>query len=194
MELLESFGLKVNRDKSCTSGLFRESCGTDAFQDVNVTPVRLRTVWSSTPCPNAYYSWIAYANSFWDKRYFLTYELIACKLLDLYGPIPDKDMALPCPSLRFVPGWSKPKRRRWNRNLQKFQYYVTELKSPSINKEVGGWSMLLRFFTEAASDRSTQPFEGITSTAHALAMLTREAFSVRSYTSPRTSMLVRRWR
>jgi len=31
IEQLESFGLKVNRDKSCTGGLFRESCGKDAL-------------------------------------------------------------------------------------------------------------------------------------------------------------------
>lgn len=194
IELLESFGLKVNRDKSCTSGFFRESCGTDAFRDVNVTPVRLRTVWSSTPCPNAYASWIAYANSFFDKQYYLTYDLIVAELLALYGPIPDEDMQLACPSLRFVPGWSKPKRRRWNKNLQKFEYYVTELKSPTINQEIDGWSMLLRYFAEAGNGRSMRSPVGITSTAQALDNLVPEAFSVRSYTSPRTSMLVRRWR
>jgi len=99
IELLESFGLKVNRDKSCTSGLFRESCGTDAFKGVNVTPVRLRTVWSESPSPSVYTSWIAYANSFYHRRCFDTYDLIVSALRAIYGPIPSEDMHLACPSL-----------------------------------------------------------------------------------------------
>jgi hypothetical protein len=42
MDNLEAFGLKVNRDKSFVTGRFRESCGTDAFDGVNVTPVYVR--------------------------------------------------------------------------------------------------------------------------------------------------------
>lgn len=39
---LESFGLKVNADKSFWTGKFRESCGTDAYDGEPVTPVYLR--------------------------------------------------------------------------------------------------------------------------------------------------------
>lgn len=34
---LESFGLLINRHKSCCSGFFRESCGMDAFKGIDVT-------------------------------------------------------------------------------------------------------------------------------------------------------------
>lgn len=40
---LESFGLLVNRTKSYWRGAFRESCGVDAFNGVDVTPVRWKT-------------------------------------------------------------------------------------------------------------------------------------------------------
>jgi hypothetical protein len=40
---LESFGLLCNRSKSFYRGAFRESCGVDAFNGVNVTPVRWKT-------------------------------------------------------------------------------------------------------------------------------------------------------
>ena len=40
---LESFGLLVNRTKSFWRGAFRESCGVDAFNGVDVTPVRWKT-------------------------------------------------------------------------------------------------------------------------------------------------------
>ncbi len=192
IEQLESFGLLVNRDKSCTSGFFRESCGMDAFKGVNVTPVRLRTVWSSTPSPDVYTSWIAYANSFYDKRYYLTYHLIVGSLHRVYGELPSEDMALPCPSLRSVPDAWLPKRRRVNRSLQKIEYRVTTTQAPVIRRTIDGWSALLRYFAEASdqtpfgpTDETTRDrspsFEGI------------EPFSVGSYTRRKTSVLVKRW-
>lgn len=42
MEDLEAFGLKVNHDKSFTSGFFRESCGGDYYKGHDVTPSYLR--------------------------------------------------------------------------------------------------------------------------------------------------------
>lgn len=41
-ELLETYGLRVNRSKSFSLGKFRESCGGDYYDGVDVTPVRLR--------------------------------------------------------------------------------------------------------------------------------------------------------
>jgi hypothetical protein len=43
IEDLESFGLLVNRTKSFWRGAFRESCGVDAFNGVNTTPIRWKT-------------------------------------------------------------------------------------------------------------------------------------------------------
>jgi len=40
---LHSFGLLVNKDKTFWQGAFRESCGVDAFNGVNVTPLRWKT-------------------------------------------------------------------------------------------------------------------------------------------------------
>jgi len=45
-KLLSRYGLLVNRDKSFIHGHFRESCGADYFKGVNVTPVRLRHIWT----------------------------------------------------------------------------------------------------------------------------------------------------
>lgn len=194
IEQLESFGLKVNRDKSCTSGLFRESCGTDAFKGVNVTPVRLRTVWSSTPRPESYSSWIAYANQFYDRKYFKVYDLIVESLVSIYGTIPGEELRLGVPSLREVPSDAKPLRRRFNKSLQKLEYSVLELRSPTINKKMNGWSMLLRYFTEgqrAVMSSSVGIHQGSGQSNSSIGL---EPFSVSAYTERRTSMLVRRWR
>lgn len=43
VKFLEFFGFKVNTKKSYNSGPFRESCGLDAFNGVDVRPIFLRT-------------------------------------------------------------------------------------------------------------------------------------------------------
>jgi hypothetical protein len=91
IEELETFGLHVNRDKSCTSGLFRESCGMDAYNGEDVTPVRLRTVWSSAPRAEHYASWIAYANSMYARGYQSAATYVAERMQAVYGPIPQAE-------------------------------------------------------------------------------------------------------
>jgi len=189
IELLESFGLKVNRDKSCIKGLFRESCGVDAFKGTIVTPIRLRTVWSSKPSPDVYTSWIAYANSFYDRGYFSTYEYIVGALCSIYGTIPSDDMGLPCPSLREY-AEVRPLRTRFNANLQKRQYRVWDVRSPVVLHESEGWQMLLRFFTESKSAAGSEP----TVTGIPWFLRIKAPFRVGSYTQRHTSKLVRSWR
>lgn len=61
--MLEAFGLKVNRDKSFWNGKFRESCGGDFFAGVDATPVR-----PSAPMPISHAdatgvaAWVAFRN------------------------------------------------------------------------------------------------------------------------------------
>jgi len=45
---LESFGLKVNMRKSFWNGKFRESCGGDFYDGLDVTPVRVRREFPSS--------------------------------------------------------------------------------------------------------------------------------------------------
>jgi hypothetical protein len=187
IELLESFGLLVNRDKSCTYGFFRESCGMDAFKGSDVTPVRIRTVWSSSSSASVYSSWISYANSFFDKRFFGVYDYIVRSLVAVYTTIPGEDqVGKTCPSLRGGSANGMPIKTRYNPHLQRREYYVRVVKAVQSCEPISGWSMLLRYFTEGSrpphdgSDLNLP--EGV------------QPFSVRSYTKRRASMLVRRWR
>jgi len=200
--ILESLGLKVNRDKSCIKGFFRESCGVDAFKGENVTPIRIRKVWSSSPSPGPYASWISYANSFWDRKYYATYDYIAGLLFSVYGKIPAKDSQLDCPSLAEVPDQWRPKRSRINLSLQKREWLVRDVQSRTINHSMDGWSMLLRYFSESEKPKGLIiPFEREGS----IKLLYKEfpglfdrecrkPFRVRQYTKRDTSMLVFRWR
>lgn len=199
IELLESFGLKVNRDKSCTTGFFRESCGTDAFDGTNVTPVRLRTVWSSRRCPHVYTSWIAYANSFWDRRFLHCYEWITSKLFEVYGEIPDVADNVSAPSLAVVPAHRRPKRSRVasskSRNdFHRRQLYVWDVTSPSLNREIDGWKMLFRYFTEGSTGHPADDVTRCNAGAAHNGLLEKQAFAVRLYTKRKTIKLVKRWR
>lgn len=205
---LELFGLRINHDKSCTQGFFRESCGTDAFQGLDVTPVRLRTVWDTTPSPNVYASWIAYANSFYDRRCYHTYEEIVRRLEAVYGPIPGEDMLgtrgddaethrnrkshLSCPSLRDSSARKEQFKARTNKALQKREYKVRVLKSPSVRKELDGWTMLLRYFTEFHSSPAP-PLNGNRGSLEEF-VPPQDPAAVGLYTKRNTSMLVWRWR
>lgn len=192
IEQLELFGLKVNRDKSCISGFFRESCGMDAFSGQDVTPVRFRTVWSSSRSPDVYTSWIAYANSCYDRRYYHTYNYIVSELQAIYGFIPDESMHLACPSLRLVTDPVRSPRQRVNKDLQKVQFHVWDVRSPKVIRVLDGWAMLLRYFTEGTSSPLKYPFEPqVQAFDH---IYDRPAFSVSSYTQRRASILARCWR
>jgi hypothetical protein len=191
--VLEAFGLKINHAKSCTQGLFRESCGMDAFKGVCVTPTRIKCRWAELPSADAYESWIAYANQFFDKRMYSTYNTIVAELEAVYGPIPDESMNLSCPSLRVSSATPRDFKRRTHAGLQKVQYKVRVSKSRIVNQVIDGWSMLLRYFSEAGvtptrDDSINEVDQGTVGVSPGT------PFSVSSYTKRGTSMLVFRWR
>lgn len=186
--ILESFGLKVNRDKSFIQGFFREACGMDAFQGVCVTPVRIRTVWNSSPSPDTYTSWISYANSFYDRRRYGTYEKIVGLLESVYGPIPGEDLRLSCPSLRVSHNNGNFKRRT-NAALQKLEYRVRVEVSKPVIRKAPGWHKLLRYFSERSSHSD------VSAGSWKRPLLTEGApFNVAQYTRRHSSKLVWRWR
>ena len=201
IKILESFGLKVNRDKSFYSGFFRESCGVDAYRGVKVTPVRIRTVWCSSPSPDAYVSYIAYANALHAQCYYTCYDVIVKELFRIYGEIPEASLNVTAPSLVVVPEAYRPKRRRVNKSLQKLEWHVRDIRTPLVTQTTSGWNMLLRFFAEATSD---SPFEQRNSTNSRTSQMqcsedlhyvnVRTPFSVSQYTKRSTSYLVKRWR
>ena len=194
--VLESFGLLVNRDKSCTSGFFRESCGTDAFKGANVTPIRFRTVWSDHQSPDCLVSWVAYANQCYDRRYYTLYDSIVSRLCRIYGSFPETSSGLSCPSLREVPEHYRRLRRRTSKRYQRQQYYVWDVRSVPIRRSVNGWMMLLRYFAETTDDRPLSNRSGVLESTSRMDQnpLEGPGLSVSSYTKRRSSILVRAWR
>jgi hypothetical protein len=191
MKTLESFGLKINRDKSCTKGFFRESCGLDAYKGTEVTPVRFRTPWSSHRCPESYTSWISYANSCYERGYSNCGDLIAVALCAMYGSIPEKACGLSAPSLVRVPEDCRPLRTRVNSFLQKKEYWVLDTCPAKAIKVIDGWKMLLRYFVESLPPNYNQPYPQ--DDQKSSFMGSREPFSVSMYTYRRKMRIFRRW-
>lgn len=194
MIMLESFGLKINRDKSCTKGLFRESCGMDAFKGHSVTPVRIRTPWSPLRRPDVFASWVSYENSLYEHQYYTCSNLIADWVKDLYGPMPDKRAGLTCPSLYSVSERDVPIRTRSSKRFQRLEYFVWEVRPVKITRAINPWSMLLRFFAECNAKYETTRLTETEGGRRPPPELPYEAFRVREYTCCGRMKMQRQWR
>jgi len=196
IETLEYFGLKVNRDKSCTRGSFRESCGCDAYKGVDVTPVRIRTTWTHHINPSAYTSYVAYANEMYRRSFYQTYDLIVSMLYRTYGPLVAMDQDIPVPSLVEVPEHMRVRRRRRNSKLQKLEYYVLDVVPHKRTRYIDGWMMLMRFCAEGRRRLGT-PLDNCmpygSSTRELIDGICHPSFSASQYTERQRSSLRRRW-
>lgn len=124
----EALRLKVNVEKSCLRGPFKESCGHDYFSGHLVTPIKLRAVSRSSPDNVA--SLVSTANQLFDRGF---YKASACieRFLQPFGiPFGQPDS----PYLAF---WStrckipNGKATRYNKALQRFERKVPVLTGVS---------------------------------------------------------------
>lgn len=66
-KVFSQVGLKFNADKCCIAGRFRESCGLDAYDGVDVTPVRMRETLARER--TAFASVVKHSNSLIERGY-----------------------------------------------------------------------------------------------------------------------------
>jgi len=150
-EVLEGSLLKVNQSKSFSQGYFRESCGMDAYQGVDVTPVRFKKTWSDQPTALRYVAFCDQAAQFWQRGYRRTAEYVWDRLKDVYGFVPyaTSTAYFPCRidcsseaearELNFEGGL----RYRWNLCLQRTEVQVLTTKGSSRRSRLHHWPRLL---------------------------------------------------
>jgi hypothetical protein len=189
IEQLESFGLKVNRDKSCTNGFFRESCGMDAYKGVDVTPLKLKTVWSSARSSSSYVAWIAYANQYHHRKCYMTYKYVVGLLTGLYQSIPGVELCLTAPSLVDAPDGSRPIRKRWNKFFQREEFHVWTPRAPIVTHKMDGWRMMARTFAERHVRSRASAIDPHSSHDYSCPL----KWSASEYTLRDTSVLVKQW-
>jgi hypothetical protein len=85
----ETFGFKVNAAKSFWTGKFRESCGTECYDGVDVKPVYLRRdIPQHRADVHGVVSSVAFANQLYEAGYWRTSRLVRNEIEKILGPLP----------------------------------------------------------------------------------------------------------
>jgi len=81
ISVLEDFGLRVNRDKSFWTGKFRESCGGEYYDGVDVTPARVKQLLPTTRKDvTELVSTVALRNRFYQRGMWKTVKWLDCRI------------------------------------------------------------------------------------------------------------------
>lgn len=73
--LLEELDLRVNRTKTFLSGKFRESCGMDAYDGIDVTPAYVRSLYIEADARSVA-SWLAVQNNFHLRGFWVAADFL----------------------------------------------------------------------------------------------------------------------
>jgi len=151
---LEYFNLQVNVLKCCIKGKFRESCGVDAFNGHNVTPLRLHTLWSGRRADgSAYVSYIAFANEMASRGYPGVSDYLWRQMNNTYGSIPLGTIhsGYPC---RIVDDAEIAERfnlsvfpHRTSRRYQRIEFFLPRTLQRKEQSRLDSWTRLLRNLT-----------------------------------------------
>lgn len=141
---LELIGLIVNKAKSFMKGPFRESCGGDFHLGEDVTPVRVRKFFSLSGTGLA--TSADFCNELLQKFGEADSKLLIDFIEDQLGYVfPRTDLPLPG-TIRLHPSASNDVfyRRRWNKDLQRWEHRVLALTRNVLTKRSPNWGELLR--------------------------------------------------
>lgn len=163
LERLQKYHCKVNVAKTFVTGKFRESCGIDAFDGMDVTPVYVRQA-----CPknrqqaSEAISFLATANQLYKKGYWKTAFFMFNKLEEVMGFIPyihEGSEALGRISFLVQNSiskllWQEPKRSRWNSDLQRLEIRAHVPRPVYRTDSLNGYAALAKSLAnlEASSD------------------------------------------
>jgi hypothetical protein len=152
LELLRILGLKVNHNKTFLKGKFRESCGCDAFDGHDVTPIHVISA-PDKARPESITSAVESVNNLVRGGWPNAAHRVKTTVM---SAMPHLRLAtLPVDSGYY--GWKTPywmddtpaPKRRWNALLHRVEVLVHTLVSKSKTLPDRGGSRILQFFTEA---------------------------------------------
>lgn len=144
MDLLEVLHFKVNTNKSFLTGLFRESCGVDAFRGVCVTPAYWHGPHDGSP--ESYASRIEVSNNLYKRFLVQTSAFIEAGTHGIRFPRVPLDSGV----LGFECFCAPPAKcpTRWNKGLQRHERWVPQLYAKTVTTPMNTDTALLQFFTE----------------------------------------------
>lgn len=148
LEHLQKYNCKVNTHKSFWTGKFRESCGVDAYNGEQVTPVYLRKVRpKNRRMAHELVSWCATANLFYRKGYWRTTTHMRNCIEKVVGPLPY--VSETSPGLGHFSFLGYCSASRWNINLQRLEVKALVPEPKRRTDVLGSYGALMRFFLES---------------------------------------------
>jgi hypothetical protein len=156
VEALQSVCLKVNRNKSFYRGAFRESCGMDACNGVQVTPVKLHNVFNASD-PASLAAYASAATQLQRNGYTRVACVIWDALEDHWGTIPFGTAMSPfvckiSPTAVIAEARNKELfRHRWNEETCQLEFRVhTALRNGKDETSLDSLPRLLRNLSSKA--------------------------------------------
>jgi hypothetical protein len=150
LQRLPEFGLLFNEGKCCTAGSFRESCGVDAYKGVNVTPLRLKSVWCHTLTGMALPSYVAFHNALCERGMFNAADYVV-GAIQRTRPVPYANSvrgSLIClVDIRKIARQENKKlalRSRYNPKFHRREYYSWLVRPRILNAGAPGWAEMQR--------------------------------------------------
>jgi hypothetical protein len=145
LEYLQKYNCKVNADKTFRSGSFRESCGIDAYDGYQVTPVYLRqTRPENKQQASQIVSWVATSNLFYKKGYWRTTQFMRNLLERIIGPLPYVSETSGALGRISYLGYRSVE--RWNRDLHRFEVKALVPSPVYRTDELDGYGALAKCF------------------------------------------------
>ena len=155
LTLLEAYGLKVNVDKTFSTGNFRESCGSDWYRGQDVSVFRLRHPMPIGPkqlellrCA------IAFHNTVYDSGWFRLADEVRQILLGIRPFIPRVPVGTRAHGLY---SWEGPFVTRTNPKLHRKEYKVLSFLEEKPSDRLSGYGALKKSLTmlETSQEEST---------------------------------------
>lgn len=150
IQVLNFLGFKVNENKTFLDGKFRESCGVDAFDGVDVTPAYILEVYDELR-PSTVESVRQCSNNLFEKGMWNTaatlLETLPTRILNM---IPVVGHGSGYPGISSFCGTAVPSlKRRWNDDLQRFECRAITVTNRASRQITQGSASLLQYFSEA---------------------------------------------
>jgi len=137
VQYFETVGLLFNKSKCCVAGHFRESCGLDAYNGVDVTPTRIKTIMSSClrSDPAALSSWCALQRALRDRGYWDLSDAIS-RWIQKSIQLPVLTESNPSIGFLYLLGTTSTlqslNRRRYNVDYQRLEYRCWTVQGVTI--------------------------------------------------------------
>lgn len=145
--LLEDLGLKVNTSKTFGGSNFRESCGCDAFQGVDVTPPKVLTVPSGRlgEVP----SLVETSNNFHKKGFWYTSQYIATMFSRWHKMLPiERGTSLPVSLFSFTGLKTDHLTSKYDGNIQATKYRILKQEVKVVEARMRPCDRITQYFTE----------------------------------------------